>query len=230
MGRTSRVSLAVLTVVCVLSLPSGGRLPPGAKASFPRPGEAEVAWRELLLYAGADRPLPEIRVYRERLSFQRAAAGYVSTGAASAVGFYLDGRVHVVEQGDAGADRRVLRHELVHALLDGGGRVPRWFHEGLATYLEETAVPVSVPPAVLASRFRRLRPDLGDGAWSDPGRLRRLYAASRTAVRYLAVTRGEEALRELAGRLARGEDFDAAFAAVYGVPWPAVAAELAGPF
>ncbi len=277
MGRTISVSLAGLAVayvllvpgvyvllergvcvllapgVCPLPVPAEAWSPAGAAAPLPPSGEAAQIWRELLRYGGVERPLPKIRVYAERLAFQRAAAGYVPAGAVGVVGFYLDGRVHLVKQADPEAERRVLRHELVHALLDGGGRVPRWFNEGVATYLEEAPPAAPVPPAVLARRFRRLCRSLEGGrsepgrrqpppvngwlepgrrqppletGWSDPRRLRLLYAAARTAVQYLAATRGEEALRVLVGRLARGEDFDAAFPAVYGASWATVAAEL----
>jgi hypothetical protein len=119
----------------------------------------------------------------------------------------------------------VVRHELVHELLDqyvapNGRHVPRWFHEGLAQHLAgDTYLQASEDDLVLRIGTRRLEPfgALRARFPSDSLELRIAYAQSYSYVSWLvreyglpallAVARGADDLTPfdnvLAGRLGR---------------------------
>jgi hypothetical protein len=110
----------------------------------------------------------------------------------------------------------VLRHELAHVLIAraaGGHRVPRWFHEGLATAAER--------PWRLGDRTRLIyeltlgsRPTLrqvdrlfeGDRAEQS-----RAYALAGKFVRDLLANHGESVASDVLAGVSRGVPFDQAF-------------------
>lgn len=120
--------------------------------------------------------------------------------------------------------RTVVRHELVHVLLDQhAGRaamwVPRWFHEGLAQVLSGASyIGMSEDDLVLIARSRRLLhfTALRDGFPTERSAIRRAYAQSFSLVRYLHSRRGLADLLEAARRSTPNGGFRAGFAAVTG--------------
>ncbi len=81
-------------------------------------------------------PIPPLSV----IAYTREAFN-ATTGAGNEVGGLFDGKIRLPAGGvtaPSAALERVVRHELVHALLHarGRGEVPRWLHEGLAQLLE----------------------------------------------------------------------------------------------
>jgi hypothetical protein len=127
------------------------------------------------------------------------------------VGAAFDGKIRVPMAGyhqDSTTLRTVLAHEFTHAALFDmtGNRCPAWFNEGLAQ-LEEgrAAAAVSAPLAQLSLPF--------SGMKDDQARL--AYAASLSAVSYLAHAHDMGFVRILLEKIRGGQDFAAAFAATY---------------
>ncbi|MEX1362599.1 MAG: tetratricopeptide repeat protein [Nannocystaceae bacterium] len=130
----------------------------------------------------------------------------------------------------------VVRHELSHtyAIKLSGGRVPRWFTEGLSEWESELADPAYArESAELLSQARRA------------GKLRRLselelafiraengmmmevaYATAAYAIRYLGRTYGREALIGVLEGYRRGTDTDALFREHLGKELSVVEAEF----
>jgi hypothetical protein len=115
----------------------------------------------------------------------------------------------------------VLRHEVAHVFISrasGGRPVPRWFNEGLAMAVERQR------------RFAdqtQLLYQLAAGSRTDLATLDRLfsggqndqiraYALAGAMVHDFLEQYGPAAPRQILARVARGESFDAAFAAVTG--------------
>lgn len=136
-----------------------------------------------------------------------------TTGSSETVAGLFDGKVRLPVGGVreiTSALRRVVRHELTHALLHarGRGRVPRWLHEGIAQLME--------PRDVERSREALLRDGNGTAslepfsyprahafvAWLD-----RAYSRARLLwlVDLLAEERGEDAAMERAFGVPRAE-------------------------
>ncbi|MFY9344856.1 MAG: hypothetical protein WAT39_20350 [Planctomycetota bacterium] len=140
----------------------------------------------------------------------------------------------------------VVRHELVHELLDQyvaphGRRIPRWFHEGLAQHLAgDTYLRASEDDLVWRIGSRRLRPfaELETTFPEDTTALRLAYAQSSSYVSFLARRYGVGELLAaaravdgltgfgpaLAGRLGRstydlGEDWREHVLHASGAPW-----------
>jgi hypothetical protein len=114
-------------------------------------------------------------------------------------------------------------HLAVHARLDDIGWMPRWLEEGLAMHFSGYSR-VSDPLAANGRGAVRLR-DLNDAFPQHPTLAREAYLESEAAVREL-LARGS--LRPLLDRLAAGEEFEDAFAAVYGESVEHFEAHIAG--
>jgi hypothetical protein len=132
-----------------------------------------------------------------------------------AAGVY-DGRIKVPMGGEieSSADlRRVLEHELVHAMVAAmaGPAIPAWLNEGLATALEPggtewaqaqlQASPARVPLAQLARGFRGL----------SAVEARAAYAQSALAIRALFDQQGADSVVNLLQAVGRGVPFTQAF-------------------
>lgn len=109
--------------------------------------------------------------------------------------------------------RRVLRHELTHAIIDAKtrGNCPHWLQEGIAQFLDGTDV-VAVEnrlrrdPSALVPLFRI------EGPFRDrdpPGR-EQAYRQSASAVSFLVSRIGRTGLLFLIHRLGEGRPFDRA--------------------
>lgn len=118
-------------------------------------------------------------------------------------------------------------HEVVHlalyARLGETGWMPRWLHEGLAMHFSGYSRATD-PLAASRRGDVRLR-DLTDRFPQHPTLARQAYLESAAAVDAL-LERGP--LTPLLDRLAAGEEFDAAFAALYGESWRRFADRIHG--
>lgn len=122
-----------------------------------------------------------------------------------------------------------LRHEMTHAVMrERAGsrevyrRIPKWLREGLALHCaDQTRERTSyiVHSASAEKGVEALFPGLDVGEHS----LDR-YAEDALAIDYLAAKRGATAVKDLAGRLVRGEEPRAAVAAVSRQSWEDFAA------
>jgi tetratricopeptide (TPR) repeat protein len=113
--------------------------------------------------------------------------------------------------------RRVLRHELTHAIVQDKtrGACPRWLHEGLAQMAEPRALPESE-----AARLRgSVRPD-DPRTWPDRAFS---YPAALSFTRYLASRRGFDTLVAVLGRVGDGESLEAALESMYGEGYASLA-------
>lgn len=132
-----------------------------------------------------------------------------------------DERICVDASGAFVTVRRVLAHEITHAVVfrilgDKAGELPLWANEGLAKYESEdypdadnelladaAALDRLIPLSSLKTTFPKNSTDLA-------------YAESASAMRYLIKRRGPDAPRVLLGELARRASFDKAFARAAG--------------
>ncbi len=119
--------------------------------------------------------------------------------------------------------RTLLAHEVAHVLVAraaGGGELPRWFNEGLATAaarewgLEDRA---RAAAAVLGRQPRRAS-ELDAWFRGDGSEVTRAYALSSGFVRFLIARYGQFAPAEILAGVARGLDFEGAFRVATGVP------------
>jgi hypothetical protein len=120
---------------------------------------------------------------------------------------------------------QVFAHELVHLVAihgvgDRHAALPAWLKEGTASHL---AFEWRLADSGRALRFaigRSFVPlaRLRHGFHGDAQQVADAYFESRAFVGWLLDEHGPEAFRELWGRLAEGEDFDAAFLFTYGAP------------
>lgn len=129
----------------------------------------------------------------------------------------FDGVVRVSVHDLAGGQdwRAVLRHELVHAFVQGLARhdVPGWLNEGLAQILENRPGEVARAQRLLSKEelvpLERLVGSLA--GWNDSAAIARAYAQSLLFVDYLRQTYGDEALRRLLLGLGLGRTPEDAF-------------------
>lgn len=148
------------------------------------------------------------RAHAHRFSFQT-------------VGFF-DGRIHVVSAAHPGGELRgLLVHEYTHALfkLQTGGDGPYWLNEGLAEWLERTALK---RPALSRAEETQLRSAIADDAWLSLRRIapsfsglsdreaRLAYAISTATADWLVRHTSAPARAELLRSLGRGVGIDAA--------------------
>jgi tetratricopeptide (TPR) repeat protein len=162
--------------------------------------------RELMIYP--QRPLSVVFYTTEQFRDVTRSPEWAS-------GVY-DGRIKVPIGGaiESTADlRRVLEHELVHAMVAsvGGPTIPAWLNEGLATALEPggtqwadaqlQASSTRVPLAQLGRGFRGL----------SAGQARAAYAQSALAVKSLLDQQGAASVVNLLQAVGRGVPFAEAF-------------------
>jgi tetratricopeptide (TPR) repeat protein len=150
-----------------------------------------------------------------------------------AAGVY-DGRIRLPVRGALDSPdtlRRVLSHELVHAMIAGfGGRsVPAWINEGLATMLEPGAD--GDREALLAqSRERLPLRELEDGFRGLKGeRVALAYVESADAVERMVRMRGMPMVMALLQDLARGVPFAVTFRQRMQVPFDEFEASILRP-
>jgi hypothetical protein len=170
------------------------------------------------------------RVYRHApslpitvLLYPRQAFRDVTQAGSEVAGLY-DGKIRVplggLKQLDPDA-LRVLTHELTHAIVQSKsrGNCPRWLHEGLAQVAESRPLRRADAQALQ----RTVRAD-APATWPDAAFT---YPAALSLTRFLEARRGFDALVVLLSRLGDGETLDDALAAVYGGPYPELAAAWA---
>jgi hypothetical protein len=124
----------------------------------------------------------------------------------------------------------VLRHEVTHLALNvaaGGGAIPRWFHEGVATSVDAgwgIGAQVRLASAMIG------RPDAATlgrlFAFDGEGETRQAYLLSAVLVNDLRRRHGDDLPGSIARRIAAATPFDHAFADQTGET-PAAAAALA---
>lgn len=201
----------------------GERSAPGPGWTAPEPGwssppvtAGEVAEQLERAYAQVTgdlglvpRGAVAVVLHPDQASLEEYAGGAATRPAAGA---YSAGVIHLVasRSGLTG----LLAHELTHYLLDqvAPGRVPRWFHEGLAqleewrltgTVLFDPAGATPIPWLRLEREFPRL---------DD----RTAYGASLSAVSFLYHEGGDQALRRAISGLGAGETFPRAVERAWG--------------
>jgi hypothetical protein len=131
------------------------------------------------------------------------------TQSPSWAGGLYDGRIRIPVGGkiDEAALRRIVAHELTHAVVHALAprRVPLWLNEGLAVLMEQgtpPAPPDSAPPLkALEGSFAKL----------SPADARAAYATSAAATQALIDRGGPTAVLTLLTGLGRGLNFDEAF-------------------
>lgn len=139
------------------------------------------------------------------------------TEAASAdlPGHYQDGviRLRLETTRKASELRRVLRHELTHAVIDQKtrGNCPHWLQEGIAQFLDGTDVVATEAwlrrePAALIPLYRIE----GPFRERDPRSREQAYRQSASAVSFLVSRIGRTGLLFLISRLGEGRPFDRA--------------------
>lgn len=116
----------------------------------------------------------------------------------------------------------VIRHELAHvyAIRKSGGRVPRWFTEGLSEWESELADPAwaresagLLTAARRAGKLRRLSElELAFIRAESPEMMEVAYATAAYAIRYLGQTYGREKLVAILEGYAAGKDTAELFA------------------
>ncbi len=109
--------------------------------------------------------------------------------------------------------RRVLRHELTHAVIDSRtrGNCPHWLQEGIAQFLDGTDV-VAVENRLRRDAFAlvplfRIEGPFGD---RDAASREQAYRQSASAVSFLVARIGRSGLLFLIRRLGEGRPFDRA--------------------
>lgn len=200
------VSSRLLTVFLLQALNSA--TPESPSTPTPPPAierEVKEAQSYLAGWFGAPVALPRIEIVRP------ASGG----DSADFPGHYHDGIIRLRAETllkDAEL-RRVLRHELTHAIIDQRtrGNCPHWLHEGIAQFLDGTEV-VAVEnrlrrdPSALVPLFRI------EGPFRDrdsPAR-EQAYRQSASAVSFLVSRIGRTGLLFLIQRLGEGRPFDRA--------------------
>jgi len=157
------------------------------------------------------------------LLYPRQAFRDVTQAGSEVAGLY-DGKIRVPMGGLTRFDPsagRVLTHELTHAIVQSKsrGNCPRWLHEGLAQVAEARPL-LRADRAVLSRTVRADRP----ATWPDAAFS---YPAALSLTRFLESRRGFDLLVALLDRLGDGETMDEAFSALYGAPYPELAAAWA---
>lgn len=199
----------IALTLCAAGSGSAFAQPP---APSPESGQDEAFEREvkaarsyLEAWFGASMVMPEVEVLKDE----------VGDGTAELPGHYQDGIIRLRPQTlrKESELRRVLRHELTHAVIDQRtrGNCPHWFQEGIAQFLDGTDV-VSTE-AWLRRETSLLIPLYRlEGPFRDrdtPSR-ERAYRESASAVSFLVSRVGRSGLLFLIQRLGDGRPFDKA--------------------
>jgi len=195
-------SLAVLGVAA--SAIAGPEGPAASPTPWPSPAferEVRAARSYLEGWFGNPVSLPPIEVVRDTN--------------ADLPGHYQDGAIRIrLETLEKGEElRRVLRHELTHAVLDqkSKGNCPHWLQEGMAQFLDGTDVRAT--DAWLRRQASPLIPLFrieGPFRDRDPASRETAYRESASAVSFLIARIGRSGLLFLIQRLGEGRPFDRA--------------------
>lgn len=182
---------------------AGGQAPSGKAQGFER--EVKLARSYLEGWFGAPMNMPPIETEAPR----------TSDGSARFPGHYQDGvvRLQPATLEDESELRRVLRHELTHAIIDQKtqGNCPHWLQEGMAQFLDGTDVVAtegwlrrSTSPLIPLYRI--------EGPFHDRDESSRelAYRESASAVSFLVSRIGRSGLLFLISRLGEGRPFDRA--------------------
>lgn len=114
----------------------------------------------------------------------------------------------------------VLAHEIVHQVLNHlGGKLPRWFEEGLCVYY--AGVPFlqaeySVERLAAAGHLPGLR-EVEEGFFGDHALAARSYKCGHSAVDFFLSRYGVADLRRLLRRVGAGQPFEDSFRATTGI-------------
>jgi hypothetical protein len=108
-----------------------------------------------------------------------------------------------------------LHHELAHAFVHarGGGRVPRWLHEGIAEHVEGGR---SSDHGKLLAKILNEGRSLESCVASAQCDVRIFYPAALSLVDFLMQSRGMGGIRDILGLLGEGNDIDGALRRVAG--------------
>ena len=175
---------------------------PSPSAAFDR--ELKAARSYIEGWFGAPMVMPPIEIVRSDQG----------GGVADFAGHYRDGviQLRLDTLSKESELRRVLRHELTHAVIDQRtrGNCPQWLQEGIAQFLDGTDV-VATERALRGGRaltplFRMEGPFLGRDA---PSR-EQAYRESASAVSFLVSRIARSGLLFLVQRLGEGRPFDRA--------------------
>ncbi|MEO8501048.1 MAG: hypothetical protein ABI565_09045 [Vicinamibacteria bacterium] len=207
-GLTSLLVRAALLVV--LAMGASTRAQAEDPAPSPSPpsafdGEVRAARSYLEGWFGTPMSLPPIDIVR----------GAARDTNADLPGHYQDGAIRIrIETLEKEAElRRVLRHELTHAVIDQKtkGNCPHWLQEGIAQFLDGTDVRAT--EAWLRRQTAPLIPLFrieGPFRDRDPGSRETAYRESASAVSFLVSRIGRSGLLFLIQRLGEGRPFDRA--------------------
>lgn len=199
-------------VALTLSPPWSGSAWAQPPAPSPENGQGEAFEREvraarsyLEAWFGASMVMPEVVVLKDE----------AEEGTAELPGHYQDGIIRLRPQTlrKESELRRVLRHELTHAVIDQRtrGNCPHWLQEGIAQFLDGTDV-VSTE-AWLRRETSPLIPLFrleGPFRDRDAASRERAYRESASAVSFLVSRVGRSGLLFLIQRLGEGRPFDKA--------------------
>lgn len=139
-------------------------------------------------------------------------------------GMYSAGTIHLNRSSDPSTRQffATVVHEYVHAVLDALAspryhRLPNWFNEGTATYLEAEIAGRGRPPPSIVAQARKLSPAALEKQTrfksSNPSPA---YAKSRFLVAALVADGGSENLRHVCDEVSDGATFDDALGRTFG--------------
>ena len=175
--------------------------PDARKETFDR--EVKAAQSYLEGWFGSSIAMPPIEIVRDE----------TKEAAADPPGHYQDGAVRIRAEtlGTVSELRRVLRHELTHAVIDEKtkGNCPHWLQEGIAQFLDGTDVRATDAwlrrqPDPLIPLFRL------EGPFRDRDAVSRetAYRESASAVSFLISRISRNGLHFLVQRLGEGQAFE----------------------
>jgi len=230
---------AITVVLLCLAVPSAGLAFPSDNVHiFADEGEVALADRAAAIIRTASQtlaaelgmPPPEeitLVVVRGHAAFERECGNSMPEWSIAAA--LPDRDALVVDAAQVSpatpADLRVtLMHEMVHLFLfrierERAGRLPLWFHEGLAQYLSgQPLFPAGREAFLLAASTGRLIPfDSLDREFpTAPDEARLAYLQSEAFVSHVAQRTGKAAFARLLQFYRQGGSFDDAFAAAFG--------------